>query len=72
MSNYPYLTPAVKEENTYPQVIKIGQYGIKAKRVHEWVSFHNFGTAIDGDFSPATLACARLPKSQWIKYNWYR
>jgi hypothetical protein len=59
MKDYPYCPSSVKKEITYPGDIKRGQRGPKAKRVQEWLSFHDFKTSTDGDFGPATEFCVR-------------
>lgn len=70
MENYPYFPTSVKKEITYPGEIKKGQRGKKAKRVQEWLSFHNFKTSIDGDFGPATFFCVKeFQKAKGIKVN---
>ncbi|MGI0488547.1 peptidoglycan-binding domain-containing protein [Pantanalinema rosaneae CENA516] len=35
------------------------QAGKQVKRVQEWLTFHNFATAIDSEFGPATERCVK-------------
>lgn len=50
----------VKKEIMPPKsVIKSGSRGMNVRRVQEWLQYHKFSTAIDGDFGPATAACVR-------------
>lgn len=49
----------VKKELEFPGEISNGATGMKARRVQEWVTFHNFGTNIDDDFGPATEQCVQ-------------
>ncbi|QFT71803.1 peptidoglycan-binding protein [Ruegeria sp. THAF33] len=44
----------VEDEFEFPGEIKTGARGIKARRVQEWLTFHNFRTAVDDDFGDAT------------------
>ncbi|MBC7860130.1 MAG: peptidoglycan-binding protein [Burkholderiaceae bacterium] len=47
---------AVKKELAFKAVIEIGAEGIGAKRVQEWLTFHQFGVSIDAKFGTATAA----------------
>jgi hypothetical protein len=39
--------------------LKRGASGSKVKQVQEWLTLHGYGTAIDGDFGPATEAALK-------------
>ncbi|MEM8811125.1 MAG: peptidoglycan-binding domain-containing protein, partial [Pseudomonadota bacterium] len=44
----------VEEEFEFPGEIAHGARGNKARRVQEWLSFHDFRTPVDGNFSDAS------------------
>ncbi|WP_434639463.1 peptidoglycan-binding domain-containing protein [Klebsiella sp. I138] len=48
---------AVKNELNFPGPLQAGSKGLGARRVQEWLSHHNVGTKIDGDYGPATTSC---------------
>jgi hypothetical protein len=44
-----------------------GSLGPDVKRLQEWLTLHGFGTAIDGDFGPATEASLRAyQRDEWM------
>jgi len=45
---------AVKQELVYPGKLSIGKTGRGVQRVQEWLTFHDVGTLVDGEFGPAT------------------
>jgi hypothetical protein len=47
-------TSHVRRELEFSNPIQKGARGMKARRVQEWVTFHEFATPIDADFGPAT------------------
>lgn len=44
----------VQEEFEFPGIIRKGATGLKARRVQEWLTYHDHRTGIDEDFGPAT------------------
>lgn len=54
-----YSTAATAKELAFNGPISQGASGLKAKRVQEWLSFHDFKTSIDSDFGPATESQVR-------------
>ncbi|CTQ51939.1 spore cortex-lytic enzyme [Roseibium album] len=44
----------VEVEFAFPGDVAEGARGMKARRVQEWVTFHNFRTAVDSEFGEAT------------------
>jgi len=47
---------AVNDELAFPGALSVGSKGPGVKRIQEWLSYHNFGTAIDSEFGSATAA----------------
>lgn len=47
------------DEYTYTGNVERGAKGPKVTFVQEWLTLHNCGTAIDGDFGPATATAVR-------------
>ena len=52
-------TPAIRRELDFKGPIAKGASGMAAKRVQEWLSFHEFRTTIDSDFGTATQAAVK-------------
>jgi hypothetical protein len=48
------FSSAVKSELSFIKNISLGTSGVSARRVQEWLSYHECATAIDGDFGTAT------------------
>lgn len=58
--NFDRVPGYVRKEIEPPKkVVKSGMRGMSVQRVQEWLQYHEFSTAIDGDFGPATSACLR-------------
>ncbi len=54
MPSYP---AHVTKELSFDGVIKKGDYGVKVRRVQEWLKMNGFATGIDSDFGDATETC---------------
>jgi hypothetical protein len=50
----PYTPAHVLREITFPGVIQSGAKGMNVRRVQEWLTYHDHGTAIDSDFGDGT------------------
>lgn len=55
----PFTPPAVQKELGFSSVIEKGAKGLKARRVQEWLTFHDCPTSIDADYGSATEAAVR-------------
>lgn len=58
--NFDKIPAYVKKEISAPaKVVKIGSGGTVVRRIQEWLQYHEFSTAIDGQYGPATASCVR-------------
>ncbi len=58
--NFDRVPSYVKKEIAPPKnVVRSGASGIAVKRIQEWLQFHEFSTAIDGQYGPATASCVK-------------
>lgn len=63
--NFNRVPAYVRKEIEPPKrMLKAGSKGMSVQRVQEWLQFHEFSTAIDSDFGPATAACLREFQSE--------
>ncbi len=53
------LNELTYSELMFTKMVKTGDRGRDVKLAQEWLSFHGLGTAIDGDFGPATEFCVK-------------
>lgn len=58
--NFERVPAYVRREIDPPKrVVKAGSTGARVRRIQEWLQYHEFSTAIDGQFGPATAECVR-------------
>jgi len=55
----PYIPTHARRELDFPGLIARGASGMKARRVQEWLAFHQCTTSVDGAYGPATEAAVR-------------
>jgi len=53
-------TKHLRIELAYPGKLTTTSKGDSVRRVQEWLTFHDIGTRIDGDFGPATATALTL------------
>lgn len=52
------LPEHVRAEVSWPEGgLRLGDRGITVRRMQEWLCYHGYNCAIDGDFGPATREC---------------
>jgi hypothetical protein len=59
----PYLPSSVRSELDFPGLVQTGAKGMKARRVQEWLTFHDEKIVIDADFGDATETAVRAFQS---------
>lgn len=58
--NFERVPPYVRKEIEAPaKMVKSGARGMTVQRIQEWLQYHEFSTAIDADYGPATAARVR-------------
>lgn len=63
-----YSTATSKKELGFTSGLGLGSRGAAVKRLQEWLNLHGNGTAMDGEFGPATeLALKNFHKAKGVK-----
>lgn len=65
-----YSTAATRKEIEFTPNLANGSKGVAVRKLQEWLNLNQMGTAIDGDFGPATQAALKkFQKSQGLNIS---